>query len=58
LTLPHRRLGRVHGEISGLLERTRKQQDQALDATDPKTVAAGKGKAEKPAGPVKVAEDQ
>ena len=28
-------LGRVHGEISGLLERTRKQRDQAVTAGDP-----------------------
>jgi DivIVA domain-containing protein len=28
-------LGRVHGEISGLLERTRKQRDQALSAGAP-----------------------
>ena len=53
-------LGRVHGEISGLLERTRKQQDQALGAgvADPKVVAAGNGKAKKPTGPAKVAEDE
>jgi cell division septum initiation protein DivIVA len=52
-------LGRVHGEISGLLERTRKQQDQALGAgaADPKTVAAPNGKAKKPTEPTKVAED-
>jgi vacuolar-type H+-ATPase subunit H len=52
-------LGRVHGEISGLLERTRKQQDPALGgAVDPKTVAAGNGKAKKPTEPTKVAEDE
>jgi DivIVA domain-containing protein len=53
-------LGRVHGEISGLLERTRKQQDQALGAgvADPKTVAAPNGKAKKPTEPTKVAEDK
>jgi DivIVA domain-containing protein len=53
-------LGRVHGEISGLLERTRKQQDQALGAgvADPKTVATGNGKAKKPTGPTKVAEGE
>jgi len=28
-------LGRVHGEISGLLERTRRQRDQAVTAGDP-----------------------
>ena len=44
-------LGRVHGEISGLLERTRKQRDEAVDpgGADPKTAAAGNGKAKKPA---------
>jgi cell division septum initiation protein DivIVA len=44
-------LGRVHGEISGLLERTRKQRDEAVDAggADPKAAAAGNGKAKKPA---------
>ena len=45
-------LGRVHGEISGLLERTRKQRDQALtagDSADPKATAAQNGKAKKPA---------
>ena len=53
-------LGRVHGEISGLLERTRKQRDQALGAgtTDPKDVAAGNGEAKKPTEPTKVAEDK
>jgi DivIVA domain-containing protein len=52
-------LGRVHGEISGLLERTRNQQGQALGAgnADPKVVAAGNGKAKKPTEPTKVAED-
>jgi cell division septum initiation protein DivIVA len=51
-------LGRVHGEISGLLERTRMQRDQALGAgaADPKTVAAPNGKAKKPTEPTKVAE--
>jgi DivIVA domain-containing protein len=49
-------LGRVHGEISGLLERTRKQRDQALAAgdADPKPVAASDAKAE----PTKVAESR
>ena len=44
-------LGRVHGEISGLLERTRKQRDEAVDAggADPKAAAAGNGKAKKAA---------
>jgi DivIVA domain-containing protein len=53
-------LGRVHGEISGLLERTRNQQGQALGAgnADPKTVAAGNGKAKKPTEPTKVAEGE
>jgi cell division initiation protein len=44
-------LGRVHGEISGLLERTRMQRDQALGAggdADPKAAAAGGAKADKP----------
>ena len=53
-------LGRVHGEISGLLERTRKQQDQALTAgaAGPKTAAAPNGKAKKPTEPTKVPEDK
>jgi cell division septum initiation protein DivIVA len=53
-------LGRVHGEISGLLERTRKQQDQALGAgaTDPKAEATQNGNAKKPTEPTKVAEDK
>ena len=51
-------LGRVHGEISGLLERTRKQQDQALGSADPKAAAPQNGKAKKPAESAKVAEDQ
>jgi cell division septum initiation protein DivIVA len=48
-------LGRVHGEISGLLERTRKQRDQAQaagGAADPEPVAAPDASAE----PAKVAE--
>jgi len=52
-------LGRVHGEISGLLERTRKQRDQARAAgadADPKPVAAPESNAEKQAAPAKVAE--
>jgi DivIVA domain-containing protein len=52
-------LGRVHGEISGLLERTRKQRDQALaagGAADPTYVAAPEVKAEKQAEPATVAE--
>ena len=54
-------LGRVHGEISGLLERTRTQRDQALAAgaaADSTTAAAPNGKAKKPAGSAKVTEDQ
>jgi DivIVA domain-containing protein len=49
-------LGRVHGEISGLLERTRRQRDQALAAggpADPKPVAAPDAKPE----PATVAEE-
>ncbi|HEY6710139.1 MAG TPA: hypothetical protein VJB61_21420, partial [Actinomycetota bacterium] len=52
-------LGRVHGEISGLLERTRKQRDQALaagGAADPTPVAAPEVKAETLAEPATVAE--
>ena len=52
-------LGRVYGEISGLLERTRKQRDQALTtgaAGDPKAAAGGDAKADKPAKRPKVAE--
>jgi len=51
-------LGRVHGEISGLLERTRKQRDEALAVGngDPKAAAAPDGKAKKPAQPDKAAE--
>jgi cell division septum initiation protein DivIVA len=51
-------LGRVHGEISGLLERTRMQRDQALGAggaADPN--ATQNGNAKKPTEPTKVAED-
>jgi DivIVA domain-containing protein len=51
-------LGRVHGEISGLLERTRKQRDQTLTAGngDSKAAAAPSGKVKKPAQPDKAAE--
>jgi DivIVA domain-containing protein len=52
-------LGRVHGEISGLLERTRKQRDQALaagGAADLTPVAGPEVEAEKRAEPAKVAE--
>ena len=47
----------MHGEISGLLERTRRQRDQALAAgdTDPKAPAA---KAKQPTEPTKVADDK
>jgi DivIVA domain-containing protein len=53
-------LSRVHGEISGLLERTRRQRDEAVgaDAADPKAAAAQNGKAKKPTEPTKVAEDE
>jgi syndecan 1 len=46
-------LGRVHGEISGLLERTRRQRDEALGvgAADPEAAAAPNGKAKKPTEP-------
>ena len=52
-------LGRVHGEISGLLERTRKQRDQALaagGAADLTPVTGPEVEAEKRAEPAKVAE--
>jgi cell division septum initiation protein DivIVA len=44
-------LGRVHGEISGLLERTRKQRDEALAAGNggPKAAAAPDPNVERPA---------
>jgi DivIVA domain-containing protein len=45
-------LGRVHGEISGLLERTRTQRDQALTAGG----AAADAEPEKQAKPAKVAQ--
>jgi DivIVA domain-containing protein len=54
-------LSRVHGEISGLLERTRKQRDQVLAAgaaADSKTAAGGNGKAKKPAEPTKAPESK
>ena len=53
-------LGRVHGEISGLLERTHRQRDEALAAggADPKVAAAPNGKAKKPTESSKVAEDR
>jgi DivIVA domain-containing protein len=52
-------LGRVHSEISALLERTRRQRDQALTsggAADPKAAAAPDADAEDPAEPAKAAE--
>jgi DivIVA domain-containing protein len=45
-------LGRVHGEISGLLERTRRQRDQALTIgglADPKAITAPDASADTPA---------
>jgi DivIVA domain-containing protein len=51
-------LGRVHGEISGLLERTRTQRDQALTAAGgaAEAAAAPDTETEKQAKPAKVAE--
>jgi cell division septum initiation protein DivIVA len=51
-------LGRVHGEISGLLERTRRQRAQALTVggATAEAAAAPDAKAEQPAEPAKVAE--
>ena len=52
-------LGRVHGEISGLLERTRKQRDQALAAdggVDATATAAQDASAQTQAEPAMVAE--
>ena len=51
-------LGRVHGEISGLLERTRKQRDQAQTAGDPqlRPSAEPDAKEEAPAAPTTTAE--
>ena len=51
-------LGRVHGEISGLLERTRRQRDQALAAgnADAEPPAGGDGQADAPAEPATAAE--
>jgi cell division septum initiation protein DivIVA len=52
-------LGRVHGEISVLLERTRKQRDEGRAAAgnaEPTATAAPDAKAEKPAEPAKVGE--
>jgi DivIVA domain-containing protein len=54
-------LGRVHGEISGLLERTRKQRDQgltsgALGALASKPASTPDSEAEQPPEPAKLAE--
>jgi cell division septum initiation protein DivIVA len=51
-------LGRVHREITGLLERTFTERKQALGAGggDPKAAATPDAKAKKPAEPTKVAE--
>jgi DivIVA domain-containing protein len=51
-------LGRVHGEISGLLERTRTQRDQALTAAGgaAEAAAAPDTETDKQAKPAKVAE--
>jgi cell division septum initiation protein DivIVA len=51
-------LGRVHGEISGLLERTRKQRDQAMTPgdADRKPPAVPDAEVEAPAEPAKAAE--
>jgi cell division septum initiation protein DivIVA len=53
-------LGRVHGEITGLLERTFTEREQALGAggADPEVAAAPDAKAKKPAQPTKGAERQ
>ena len=51
-------LGRVHGEISGLLERTRRQRDQALAAGNPgpEPAAVPDVQAGPPVEPAKAAE--
>jgi cell division septum initiation protein DivIVA len=51
-------LGRVHGEITGLLERTFTERQQAAGAggADPKAAATPDAKANKPAAPAKAAE--
>jgi cell division septum initiation protein DivIVA len=51
-------LGRVHGEITGLLERTFTERKEALGAggADAKAGAAADAKAKKPAEPTRVAE--
>jgi cell division septum initiation protein DivIVA len=49
-------LGRVHGEITGLLERTFTEREQALGGAAPKAAAAPDAKANKPAEAAKAAE--
>ena len=55
-------LGRVHGEISGLLERTRTQRDQALTTSgalgvlNSRPAAAQGGETEEPPEPATVTE--
>ena len=51
-------LGRVHGEITGLLERTFTEREQAAGAggADPKAAATPAAKTKKPAEPAKAAE--
>ena len=51
-------LGRVHGEITGLLERTftEREQAQAAGGADPKAAAAPDAKAKQPAEPAKADE--
>jgi len=49
-------LGRVHGEISGLLERTFTEREQALPAGGDPKAAAVSAKAKKSAEPAKVTE--
>jgi cell division septum initiation protein DivIVA len=51
-------LGRVHGEITGLLERTFTEREQAAGAggADPKAAATPDAKTKTPAEPAKVAE--
>jgi cell division septum initiation protein DivIVA len=54
-------LGRVHGEISGLLERTRKQRDQPLPtggALNSRPAAAAGGETEEPPESATVAEPE
>jgi cell division septum initiation protein DivIVA len=51
-------LGRVHGQISGLLERTRTQRDRALTAgdPDPEPSAGPDAEGEEPAAPAETTE--